>query len=160
MVDPLSQRTVPTSLAEPDGYRISRNIRRPRHIREASTAQAHSPRSPTPGIRKTINHPNIETRGRTRRSAPTRRFFHRKSEIVSGSLTAHTRCIHSASAVTKVANTWHLPRKRIHIGRQDHSSQRMTSHAIRHQKRKPSPQHYATEKVQSSQTNKQTKQTT
>ena len=41
MVDPLSQRTAPPSLAEPAGYRISRNIRRPRHIRDTSTTQAH-----------------------------------------------------------------------------------------------------------------------
>ena len=75
MVDPLSQRTVPTSPAEPAGYRILRNIRRPRHIRDASTAQAHIPRSPTPGLCKTINHPHIETLGRTRRSAPTQGFF-------------------------------------------------------------------------------------
>jgi hypothetical protein len=42
----------------------------------------------TPDIFKSINHPNIATHGRTQRSAPTRRFFHRKSEIVSASLTA------------------------------------------------------------------------
>ena len=61
MVDPLSRRMVPTSLAEPAGYRISRNIRRPRHIRDASTAQAHSPKSSTQGICKTINQQCIET---------------------------------------------------------------------------------------------------
>ena len=56
---------------------------------------------------------NVSKRnGRAQRPAPTQRFFHRKSEIVSASRTAHTRGIHHASAFTKVANTWHLPRKR------------------------------------------------
>ena len=61
--------------------RISRNIRRPRHIRDASTAQAHSPRSPTPGTCKSSNHPNIETRGRAQRPAPTRRF-HESTQFI------------------------------------------------------------------------------
>ena len=61
MVDPLSRRMVTASLAEPNGDRISRNIRRPRHIRDASIAQAHSPKSSTQGICKTINQQCIET---------------------------------------------------------------------------------------------------
>ncbi len=42
MVDPHSERAAPTSTAEPVGQRILRNIRRPRHTRDTSTAQAHS----------------------------------------------------------------------------------------------------------------------
>ena len=41
MVDPHGQRAVPVSPAELAGYRISRNIRRPRHECEAATARAH-----------------------------------------------------------------------------------------------------------------------
>ena len=44
------------------------------HTRGIHRASA-TPRSLTPCIYKTINHPNIETRGRTQRSAPTWRFL-------------------------------------------------------------------------------------
>jgi hypothetical protein len=40
MVDPLCQQSLPPSLAERESQRISRSIRRPRHTRDTSTAQA------------------------------------------------------------------------------------------------------------------------
>jgi hypothetical protein len=43
MVDPLSQQTVPTSPAEPTTQQEFRNIRRHRHIRDASIARASNP---------------------------------------------------------------------------------------------------------------------
>ncbi len=49
MVDPLCQQSLPPSLADRESQRNSRTIRRPRHTRDASTAQA--PMSSYPPLR-------------------------------------------------------------------------------------------------------------
>ena len=62
MVDPHHNKTVPISPAEPDGSRILRNIRRPRHAHDASTDAS------------SIHNNNADMCGRTRRPAPTQTF--------------------------------------------------------------------------------------
>ena len=93
MVDPLCQQSLPPSLAERESQRISRSIRRPRHTRDTSTAQAPMLSKSDIGTFKT--RPCNETHGRTQRPFPTQRT-----------------CKQSHDDTCELINAMHLPRER------------------------------------------------
>ena len=141
MVDPLSQRTAPTSLAEPAGYRISRNIRRPRHIRDTATTQAHLPKSRNNKVANTrhlqIHQPSKHRNARADTAVrPYAEIFPSKIRDSVGqplnaprggmlSTSAGRRKCFSFAVVMPVCTgdfgtrVRHLPRKRIHTGQKE-----------------------------------------
>ncbi len=116
MVAPHIQLALPPSPAEPSTKQKFPNIRRDRHKRDASTRQAQH------GHQHQHQQNRIDTRGRTRRFAPTRRICfnerhdqsrtkHKTQVSHRPARSAHTRCIHPASAAWTSANGISTPKR-------------------------------------------------